>query len=93
MNYDNQKPQIVFDVEQFQRTRSFQETTPKIIEWVIKYSGGYVKEEQQASYVLIGFVGVAITISLFLIFSTVRSSSPPPADQIIRVAGPRENLK
>ncbi len=42
--------------------------TPRIIQWVIKYSGGYIKEEKQAIYVLIVFVAVAIAISLFLIF-------------------------
>jgi len=89
MDQNNESPEIVFESDEFQQTRqSFQTATPKIVEWVIKYSGGLVKDEKQASYVLIGFVVVAIIVSLFLIFGAVSSSSPPPADQIINVAGP-----
>lgn len=42
--------------------------TPKMIQWVIKYSGGLVKDEKQASHALIGFVTAAIIVALFLIF-------------------------
>lgn len=41
---------------------------PKIIELVIKHSGGLVKDEKQANYVILGFVTLAIVISLFLFF-------------------------
>lgn len=69
MDQNNEPPKIVFEDEQFQRPRSFQTQTPKIVQRVIKYSGGLVKTEKQANYVLIGFVAVAIIVSLFLIFS------------------------
>ena len=63
---------IKFEGEEFQRpSQSFQNPTPKIVQWVIKYSGGYVKDEQQANYVLIGFVVVAIIFSLFFILVEV----------------------
>jgi len=65
---DDSSSRIKFEGEEFQRPRSFQTPTPKIVQWVIKYSGGYVKDEQQANYVLIGFVVVAIIVSLFFIF-------------------------
>jgi len=59
----------MFEGEEFQRTRqSFQTPTPKIVKLIIKYSGGLIKDEKQANYVLIGFVTVTIVISLFLIF-------------------------
>lgn len=67
MDYNNEPPKIVFEGEQFQRTtRSFETPTPKIVQWVIKYSGGLIKDERQANYILIGFVAVAIIVSLFL---------------------------
>ena len=67
---------IKFEGEEFQRSaRSFQSSTPKIIRWVIKYSGGYIKDEKQASYAILGFVAVAIIISLFLIFGRISGSS------------------
>ncbi len=75
MDQNNEPPKIVFEGEEFQRTRqSFQAPTPKIVEWVIKYSGGAIKDEKQASYVLIGFVAVAIVVSLFLFFGGGSSS-------------------
>lgn len=59
--------------EEYRASASYYPGTPKIIQWVIKYSGGLVKDEKQASYVLIGFVVVAIIISLFLIFGNSTS--------------------
>jgi len=40
----------------------------KIIQWVIKFSGGLVQNKKQANYVLIGFVALAVVVTLFLIF-------------------------
>ncbi len=54
--------------EEYRAPRSYYPGTPKIIQWVMKYSGELVKDERQASYVLMGFVVLAIVISLFLIF-------------------------
>lgn len=64
---DDSSSRVQFEGEEF-RHQSFQTQTPKIVRWVIKYSGGYVKDEQQAIYFLIGFVAVAIIVSFFLIF-------------------------
>lgn len=76
---DDSSSRIKFEGEEFQRPRSFQTPTPKIVQWVIKYSGGYVKDEQQASYVLIGFVVLAIIIFLFVGFGGgSKIPSPPP---------------
>lgn len=65
---DDSSSRVKFEGEEFKRPRSFQTQTPKIVGWVIKYSGGYVKDEKQANYVLIGFVAVGIVFSLFLFF-------------------------
>jgi len=37
-------------------------------DFIVKYSGGLIKDENQAAYVIIGLVIVAIIISLFLFF-------------------------
>lgn len=77
MEQSGEQSQITSEGEKFRRpTQSFQTPTPKIVEWVIKYSGGYIKDEGQASYVLIGFVAVAIAISLFLVFRGGPVSNP-----------------
>ncbi|NCS68189.1 hypothetical protein GW777_07500 [Candidatus Peregrinibacteria bacterium] len=86
MDQNNEPPKIVFEGEEFQRPRqSFQTSTPKIVQWVIKYSGGLIKDEKQANYVLIGFVVLAIIVSLFLIFGgghTQRKLTPAEIEQM-----------
>ena len=69
--------------EEYRTPRSYYPGTPKIIQWVIKYSGGLVKDEKQASYVLIGFVAVAIVIVLFLIFGGSGEQNTPPVERYI----------
>ena len=64
---------------------------PKIIRWLFKYSGGLIKNERQAVYVLLGFMVFVIIISLFLIFGggnkeSSESFAPPaeaPAEEVI----------
>ena len=65
---DNSNNRIKFESEEFRRPWSFETPTPKLVQWVIKYSDGAIKNENQASYVLIGFVVVAIIVSFFLFF-------------------------
>ena len=72
----NNEPQKVEFEEFRQPSQSFQTTTPKITEWVMKHSGGTIKNEKQANYVLIGFVVVAIVISLFLFLGEKISNNP-----------------
>jgi len=82
----NEPPKIVFEDEQSQRLRSFQTTTPKIVGWVIKYSGGLVKNEKQANYVLVGFIVVAIVVVIIFLFSGGGSKAKleaPPGQKII----------
>jgi hypothetical protein len=39
-----------------------------IVRFLIKYSGGAIKEEKQAEYVLLAFVIIALSTSLYLFF-------------------------
>jgi len=48
--------------------QSFLPGTPKMVQWLIKYSNGLIKNEKQANFVLIIFIALAIIISLFLVF-------------------------
>ena len=43
-------------------------TSPKVIHWVVKYSGGIIKDSKQANYAVLAFVALAILVSLFLVF-------------------------
>lgn len=64
----------------------FRPGTPKIIRWLIKYSGGLIKNENQAAYVLIGFVALAVIVVLFLVFGRGGKEAEikaPPGQRII----------
>jgi hypothetical protein len=52
--------------------------TPRIIQWVIRYSGGLVRNERQASFVVLGFVALAIIVFLITIFTGGSEVAPPP---------------
>lgn len=85
---DDSSSRVKFKGEEFQRPRSFQTPTPKIVELVIKYSGGAIKDEKQANYVLIGFVVLAIIVSLFFIFSVTgwgTSTDKAARDQMLKL--------
>ena len=62
MSFNNKEEQVFFP------------DTPKMVQWVIKYSGGLVKDERQANFVLLGIIVLAITISLILIFGSNNNS-------------------
>ena len=57
--------------------RSYYLETPKIIQWIIKYSGGLVKNEKQASYAVLGIVVLATIISLFLVLGNLGGPNIP----------------
>lgn len=43
-------------------------TSSKMVGWIIKYSGGVIKEERQAEYILLGVAVIFILTSLYLFF-------------------------
>lgn len=44
---------------------------PKMVQLVIRYSGGLIKDEKQANYVLLGFVVIALLIIFVMFFVAV----------------------
>lgn len=69
---------VKFESEQ-QYARSFYPETPKIIRLVIKYSSGYIKDEKQALYVILGFVGLFLVFTIILFSNVFSGPSEPPA--------------
>jgi len=64
-----ESPKIIFEEDQWQSpTRHSLPQTPKVIRWVMRYSGGRVKDRKKAEYILVGFVVIAFIVSLFLFF-------------------------
>jgi len=58
---------VQFDTDKYRMPR-YKAEPPKVVQWVLKYSGGLVKDQRQAQYVLLGFAALAIIISLVLFF-------------------------
>lgn len=67
MNQTDKNTGIEFN-EEYSGEHVYSLETSKIIGWVISSSGGLIKDKKQANYVLVGFVVVAVAVSLFLIF-------------------------
>jgi hypothetical protein len=66
-------------VESYKAIKFYNETVePKMVKAVMKLSGGVVKDQRQAEWILFGFVVVAIGISLYLVFGGVGSSKAKP---------------
>ena len=92
MESPNEQNRVVFEGEQFTHARTtFASSKPTITQWLVKNSDGLLKNEQQAQYILVGFAVCALLASLYILFDVTRSPSPPPADEIINVAGPAAN--
>ncbi len=73
-----------------QSAQSFSPGTPKFVQWVIKYSGGLIKSEAQAQYVLLAFSALAIIVSLFLFFKAsggIRIKNQAPTGGLEEEAG------
>lgn len=72
--------EMKFQAEQMAKPPETKEVSdvPKVVKLVMKLSGGAIKEEQQAEYVILGFVVVAILLSIYLFFWGVGSSSAKP---------------
>lgn len=43
-------------------------TTPWVIRWVMKLSGGRIREEITAAYIVLAFVGLALLVAAGLVF-------------------------
>jgi len=78
---DNEVEGVKFETDSYKAIKYYEETkTLKIIKWVMKISGGAIKEERQAEYVLLGFVIVTILLSVFIFYNF---STTKKAEQIL----------
>jgi len=58
---------VEFDFDNEPRAVS-QDKTPAMVKLVIKLSGGLIKDERQANWILLGFVVMALGLSFYLFF-------------------------
>ena len=73
----NEVEGVKFEVPSYGAVKYYQETeTPKMVKVVMKLSGGAVKNQKQAEWILFGFVIVAIGVSLYLVFGGLGNHKP-----------------
>jgi len=66
---DSEPPRMTFEGEESQiLVRNFATEKSKFVQFVIAHSGGLIKSETHANYILIGFAVVMFGISLFVAF-------------------------
>ena len=71
------------EVQSYKAIKFYNETVePKMVKAVIKLSGGSVKNQKQAEWILLGFVVVAIAVSLYLVMGIVIVKPKPPVPSI-----------
>ena len=74
---------IKFETDNWKKNvPSLVDDTPKMVQLVMKLSGGAIKDQRQAEYVLLGIVGVFLLISFYLFFSG------GPSEEIINPSMP-----
>jgi hypothetical protein len=87
---------VQFETPSYGEVKFYNETdTPKIVKLVMKFSGGSIKEQKQAEYVLLGFVVLAIIVSGFLFYNSTTSSrgqklSPEQQSQMLLKIMPQD---
>ena len=73
-------------VESYKAIKFYNETVePKMVKAVIKLSGGTVKNQRQAEYILLATVILMIAVSLYLVMGVVVVKPKPPVPSITGV--------
>ena len=59
---------------------------PKFIRWIIQYSGGLIKTEKQATYLLIAMVAIFVIVSIFIF---IKSNSNTAQEEYLKNGYPK----
>ena len=79
----NEVGEIKFDIPSYGAVKYYSETdTPKMVKLVMKWSGGAIKEQKHAEYLLLGFVVVVIGVSIYLFIGGGHTSHKPSAAEL-----------
>ena len=79
--YNKENPEISMENPD-EYTYSFEYS--KIVQWLTRHSGGYIKNEQQANHVMIGFVILIIFASFFSVLGRNKFSLTPEEEKLFR---------
>lgn len=80
---------VQFDIDTVSQPRTNKMEDAKLARWIIRHSWGIIRSEEQANYLMLGFVIVALTVSFFGIFG---GSSPydKHVGPFVPIAGPND---
>ena len=67
-----------------------QEKNPKMIQWVINHSGGYVRTRQQAHMALVIFIGIVVLLSIFFFRASGGTTIEQTPEELINTPQPRQ---
>jgi len=71
MDNEFEQKRVIFESDDLkQPTQAPEAPTPKMVKWVIKYSGGRIKDQKQAEIALLGLSVLIIIITIVLLFSS-----------------------
>jgi len=77
MNPNKEVKRIEFETDSYKAVKFYNETnTPTIIRLMMKFSGGLVKSERQAEYILLGFVLLMIIVAVIIFIVSGGSKVP-----------------
>jgi hypothetical protein len=76
----NKKPEVGAWGDQFSSLPP-RPGSSKLVQWLIKYSGGLIKNEKQAEFLLIGLLIATIAFSIFLLWNSFRTPHPLSPDE------------
>jgi hypothetical protein len=68
----------------YKAVKLYEETsTPKMVKMVMKSSGGIIKNQKQAEWILFGFVVVAMGVSIYLFFGATGNPPQPKIPPVV----------
>ena len=87
MGYEEKK--IIFETDSLVAQQTVnQKSVSRMARFVMKYSGGSIKDEKQASYLLLMLVALSIIFSLYLIFvsnkTVIKRGGSGPSEKELR---------
>ncbi len=87
MDTPDKQNRVVFEGEQFAQTRTpLTASKPTITQWLVRNSDGLLKNEQQAQYVVLGCIVLALIVSGGLLVSRAKSKAvfkAPPGYEVV----------
>ena len=88
--YNKDHPEALQEQKPAQMTDLYGREYSGLVAWVIRLSGGRIRDARQASYVLLTIVAVIVAISGVLFLRLLGVGTGPDTSSVIPIAGPSD---